>query len=106
MPTRPGYEMTAAARHAKEANHPDVGLTLAPEGRPRRRPLPGWVEHQRTPGKWRRRWDALPLNVRATVVVTVWLFALVMGHWFVKQAEEPSPDPYTGCSGFPVRRNC
>lgn len=98
--------MTVAARHAKEAGHPDVGLTLAPEGEPRRRPLPGWVEHQGTPGKWRQRWDALPLHVRASVAVTMWVFALVIGMWLVELREDPPPDPHTGCSGFPVRRYC
>jgi hypothetical protein len=98
VPASPGYEMTAAARHAKDAGHPNLGLTRATSGP--RQPVPGWVAHQRRGGG---RWSALPVAVRGAVVTGLLLFAGVMGLWIADQAEEPPPS--TGCKGgFPVRR--
>lgn len=94
VPTTPGYEMTAAVRHARDAGHPDAGLRLS-------RPV-----RKRTASRRRQRWDALPMHVRGAVALTVFLLAAVLGGWIADQVKDDRPGhSYGPCKGgFPVRR--
>ncbi|AYN43375.1 hypothetical protein D9753_36135 [Streptomyces dangxiongensis] len=94
VPTTPGYEMTAAVRHARDAGHPDAGLRLSR------------LVRKRAASRRRQRWDALPLHVRGAVALTVLLLAAVLAGWVTDQMKDDQPghsyEPCTG--GFPIRR--
>ncbi|WP_158688557.1 hypothetical protein [Streptomyces pseudogriseolus] len=93
MPTRQGYEMTAAAAHAREAGHPPAGLTLPDR---RRRPLPGMVD--RTGARSRAA------SWVAAGVVTVLAVTLVV---LVGQEDDEEPVRPSLCGrGFPVKHTC
>lgn len=85
VPTTPGYELTAAARHASEAGHPTAGLTLPQSAR------------RRVYGPRRRRWEALPLSVRATIALMVFMAAAMLGSWITHQMSDDPPFRYRPC---------
>ncbi|MEU3981603.1 hypothetical protein AB0F77_16125 [Streptomyces sp. NPDC026672] len=104
VPTRPGFEMTAAAQHAKEAGHPNKGVTLAT--RTGRRPAAGWVEHRRKPSARRQKWDAYPLHVRGAVALALIALAVIAAVWIDDRLDGTPNTPPPCHGGFPVRRVC
>jgi hypothetical protein len=92
-----GREIRTSIQHGKDAGHPDNGLCLPDSARARQ--LRGYhPTRQSSHSRARRRYDALPLNVR----VVIWLMAaslgLMAGSALADTLDDTPPAPFKSCS--------
>ena len=66
-----GREIRTSIQHGQDAGHPDGGLCLPNSAHARqlrvRRPVSGFTIRQESRSRARRRWDALPLQLRVVI---------------------------------------
>ncbi|MFE5752704.1 hypothetical protein ACFQ7M_26280 [Streptomyces massasporeus] len=78
-----GREIRTSIQHGKEAGHPAGGLCHPDSAHARqfraRRPVSGFTVRQASPSGARRRWDALPLQLRVVVFLIAVGVATVAG---------------------------
>lgn len=88
----PGREMRTVSAHAREAGHPNRGLT---------HPASKVVAAQRRAGgrrppqperrSWGTRWRGLPLSARVIAVLCLLALALTYGLWLADTGKDPDP---------------
>lgn len=94
-----GREIRASIQHGKDAGHPDGGLCLPDSTHARQlhahRPASGFAARQASRSWARRRWDALPLQLRFLVFLMAVGLATVASA-ALTDALDDTPD-FTSC---------